>query len=254
MKVLIIEDESKAARELAKILLRLDDTIAVVSIIVSIEHALLWFKSNPQPDLIFSDVQLADGLCFDIYKEIQIECPIIFCTAFDEFMTDAFETNAISYLLKPINEDQVEKALYKFKTLKQSFQKNENQNKISNLIDQLKSPFKKSLLLNQKEKIIPVQVKDIAYIFLEKNAVNITSFNGQRFYMTMPLDEMERLLDPFLFFRANRQFLVNRNAIQSVERYFARKLIVRLSMNTPETIIVSKARTTEFLKWLEGNY
>jgi two-component system response regulator LytT len=142
MKVLIIEDEAKATKQLVDIIAKIDDTIQVIGSIVSIEHALLWFKNNEHPNLILSDIQLADGLSFEIYKHVQIQCPIIFCTAFDEYMLEAFESNAISYILKPITIDKVEKALEKFNNLKATFQKEENQSNLSNLINQLKRTYK----------------------------------------------------------------------------------------------------------------
>lgn len=253
MKILIIEDEIKTAKQLVSIITEIDDTIQVINNIVSIEHAVQWLKTNSQPNLILSDIQLADGLSFEIFKQIHIQCPIIFCTAFDEYMLEAFETNAISYLLKPITKDKVEKALDKFNTLKSTFQEDKNRLNISNLISQLKNPYKTTLLLNQKEKIIPTQVNDIAFIYLDKTMVDITTINNQHFYLTTPLDEMEKTLDPSVFYRANRQFLINRSAIINVERYFARKLVIKTNIKAQETIIVSKAKASDFLRWLEGN-
>lgn len=252
MRILIIEDEIKTAKQLASIITEIDDTIFVIDNIVSIEHAVQWLKSNSHPNLIISDIQLADGLSFEIFKQVQLQSPIIFCTAYDEYMLEAFETNAISYLLKPITKNKVEKALEKFNNLKSTFQEDINQINISNLINSLKKPLKTTLLLNQKEKIIPVQVSDIAYIYLDKTLVEITTKENQHFYHTSTLDEMEKILDSRVFYRANRQFLINRNFIVSIERYFARKLVIKTIFKTKETIFVSKAKASDFLKWLEG--
>lgn len=137
MKVLIIEDEAKAVRELSTLLSYIDDDIQVIAALDSVEQALKWFSENDQPDLIFSDIQLADGICFDIYKQIQVHSPVIFCTAFDEYLMKAFDTNAISYLLKPITREKIEKALDKFHSLKLAFEKKQNVEKMNNLLQQL---------------------------------------------------------------------------------------------------------------------
>lgn len=251
--IIIIEDEAKAARELARILYSIDDTLQVLTILDSIEQAVDWFSKNEQPHLIFSDIQLADGLCFEIYNRVAITSPIIFCTAFDAYMMDAFDTNAISYLLKPITQEKVEKALDKYRQIKSIYaQSDENHAKLSKLLTQIQYNYKTALLVNQKEKIIPIQVKEIAFFYLDKTNVTITTLTNQKYFMTSAMDEIEKLLDPKLFYRANRQFLINRNAIANAERYFARKLVAKLSIPTPETIMVSKAKATDFLHWLEG--
>lgn len=251
--ILILEDEAKAARELARILTSIDDTLHVASIIDSVEQALEWFSKNEQPHLIFSDIQLADGLCFEIYDKITIKSPIIFCTAFDDYMMNAFETNAISYILKPITKEKVEKAIEKFELLKTIYSENgSGQNNFSNLLHQIKYNYKAALLVNQKEKIIPIQVKDIAFFYLDKTNVTITTLLNQKYFISSAMDEVERILDPLLFYRANRQYLINRNAVTNAERYFARKLIAKLTVPAPETIVISKAKATDFLHWLEG--
>ncbi len=252
INVLIIEDEAKAARELANMLTLIDDTINIITILDSIEQSLQWFSQNKQPDLIFSDIQLADGLCFEIYQKIQVKSPVIFCTAFDEFLMNAFDTNAVSYLLKPITKERIEKALDKFHSLRSAFEKEKNNTNLSELLQQLKFNYKTALLVNQLEKIIPIQVKDIAFFYLDKTMINITTLNNQKYYLSSALDDVEKMIDPAMFYRANRQFLINKNAIANAERFFARKLVARLKVDTPETIVVSKAKASEFLQWLEG--
>lgn len=251
-QILIIEDEAKAARELANMLKHIAGDIEVLAILDSVEQSLQWFTVNKHPDLIFSDIQLADGLCFDLYNKVNIQSPIIFCTAFDEYLMNAFDTNAVSYLLKPITREKVEKALDKFHALKSVFEKNEHNKGLSGLLHQLKHSYKSVLLVHQKEKIIPVQVKEIAFFYLDKTIVYITTLRHQKFYLTNTLEDLEHTLDPSLFYRANRQFIINKAAIANAERFFARKLIVKLVTDTPENLIVSKAKASEFLQWLEG--
>ena len=253
MRILIIEDETKAARELEKLLQEVDAAIEVVGKIDSVENACNWLANNEHPDVIFSDIQLADGLFFDIYQQIEIKSPVVFCTAFDMYMMDAFETNAISYLLKPINREKVEKALVKLESLKTAFAPEKSRLEINRLMQQLKQPYKKALLVSQGEKIIPINVNDIACFYVDKMIVVITTLSNIEYLLSATLDEVEKIVDPALFFRANRQFIVHRNAIISAERHFARKLVVRLSCKTKESIMVSKAKAQEFLDWLQGD-
>lgn len=252
MNVLIIEDEIKAARELEKILLALDERIVVVGILDSVESAISYLKSSQMPDLIFSDIQLTDGVCFDIYNSIQVKSPIIFCTAFDEYMAEAFNTNAVSYILKPTTVEKVEAALLKYQKMKSVFEPTQAARVIDTLGRQLKYTFKTGLLVEQREKIIPLQVKDIAFFYLDKTIVRITTMNQQQYLIRSSLDELERTTDPDLFYRANRQFLINKKVIMNAERFFSRKLIAKLNVPTPEVIVVSKAKASEFLHWLEG--
>lgn len=249
MKVIIIEDEAKASRELKKMLQAIDDTIEVAAILESVKQAMEWLAANPSPDLILSDIQLADGLSFDIYQQVNITSPVIFCTAFDEYLMNAFDTNAVSYLLKPITIEKLEKALDKYKNLKSAFSP---QQSMGNLLQSLRLQYKTALLVYLKEKIIPVPVKDMAYVYLEHTVPQIVTLTNQKYSISATMDDLEKVLDPALFYRANRQFLINRNAIANVERFFARKLVARMTVPSPENILVSKAKVTEFLQWLEG--
>lgn len=251
-RILIIEDEAKTARELANMLGHIDDTIHILAILDSVEQSLQWLANNPQPDLIFSDIQLADGQCFDIYRQTTVSSPIIFCTAFDEYLMHAFDTNAVSYLLKPVTREKLEKALDKFQAFKSAFRKEHTPANLPGLLQQLQSGYKTALLVYEKEKIIPIQVKDIAYFHLDKTTLNITTLSSQKYYLSSTLEELEQMIDPSLFFRANRQFLINKSAVASAERFFARKLVARLLVDTPEVIVISKAKSPEFLKWLQG--
>ncbi|MFC6099997.1 LytR/AlgR family response regulator transcription factor [Olivibacter domesticus] len=252
MKILIIEDEINAAKELERILLNQDTTHEVLAILDSVEASIDFLERKNPPDLIFSDIQLADGMCFEIYREVPVKSPIIFCTAYDEYMLDALETNAVSYILKPITEEAVAKAIEKFKRLKSAFEPAATTRSIEKLGQQLKYTYKKTLLVEQREKIIPLPVSDIAYLYLEHAVIKIATLKGQQYFITSTLDELERMLDPESFYRANRQFIINRLAIASIERFFSRKLISKLVVETPETIVISKANSSDFLRWLEG--
>ena len=248
MNILIIEDEIKASKGLIKTLAAIDDTIRIVAVLESVKDSLKWFGENEQPDLIFSDIQLSDGLCFDIYQNVKITSPIIFCTAFDEYLMDAFDTCAISYLLKPISKEKIEEALAKYKTMQSTFQDNH----IEKLLSQIKPTYKTTLLVNFKDKITPIQTQDIAFFYWDESLLTLTTMKNHKYYYSASVDEMERLLDPNLFYRATRQYLINRHAILNAERYLARKIAVKLSVDVPETIVIGKTKMTDFLKWLEG--
>jgi two-component system response regulator LytT len=253
MKILIIEDELNAARELEKILLNLDSSNTVLAILDSVEASIAFLKGNILPDLIFSDIQLADGMCFEIYREVLVIKPIIFCTAYDEYMLEAFETSALSYLLKPITEQAVAKAIEKYHGLKSAFEPIVATRSVQQLGLQLKYAYKKTILVEQRENIIPLPVNDIAYVYLENAILQIVTNKNHQYFITTTLDEMERILDPEVFYRANRQFMINRLAIINVERFFSRKLIAKLSVKAPETIVISKANASDFLRWLEDS-
>lgn len=250
--IIIIEDEAKAARELAGILKSIDESINVLTILDSVEQSLEWFKQNEQPDLIFSDIQLADGLCFDIYDQVHIKSPIVFCTAFDDYLMNAFETNAVSYLLKPITIEKVEKAWDKFNALRNVFDKDDSTKNLQNLLQQVRYKYKTALLVSLRDKIIPIQVKDIAFFYFENKAVTIRTNTNQKYALSSTLDDLEKVLDPVMFYRANRQFIINKGSLINAERFFARKLVAKLQVDTPETIIISKAKASEFLSWIES--
>jgi two-component system, LytTR family, response regulator LytT len=252
MKILIIEDEINSAKALERILIGLNDSNIVLATFGSVEDSIAFLSGGNLPDLIFSDIQLSDGMCFEIFREVPLKTPVIFCTAYDEYMLEAFETNAVSYLLKPITEQAVGKAIEKYQQMKLAFEPVSASHSIEKLGERLKYIYKKTLLVEQGENIIPLPVKDIAYLYLKNTVVEIGTIKNERHFMPSTLDELGRSLDPELFYRANRQFMINRQAIVSVERFFSRKLIAKLVAHTPETVVISKANSSDFLRWLEG--
>ncbi|MBS1665204.1 MAG: response regulator transcription factor [Bacteroidetes bacterium] len=253
MRVLIIEDERKAARELQFLILSLRPEWTIVDILPSAGDAIKWLDANKPPDLLFSDIQLADADCFQIFKKVKVTCPVIFCTAYDEYAIRAFETNSIDYLLKPVDRTRLEKSLSKLDTLRSALTTPQPSPglDIAALIDSLKAPIPKTILVHHKEKIIPISYSDIAFFYYSQGTVTIRLDSGPSYHITQPIDEIEAASDPRLFYRANRQFLINRHSIRSIEKFFARKLVVRLNVETPETLVVSKAKAGDFLSWLE---
>lgn len=246
MKVLIIEDEPKAAQELKRLIECLRPEIHILAMTGSVEETLHWMNLNPAPDLIFSDIQLADGMSFDIFRQCPIACPVIFCTAFDEYAITAFETNGIDYLLKPIEQHKLERSLAKYKQFREMFNYN---NQLRQVLERLSQQYVRTLLIHHKEKIIPVSTDDISYLHLENGIVYI-QLDQHQYSTSYNLDELERILDPEQFFRANRQFIIHRKAVLNMEQYFSRKLLLRLKVPTPEPIIISKGKASTFLSWL----
>lgn len=254
MKVLIIEDERKPAQELKQLLIKLRPEWLVLDIIPGAEDAIEWFAANPMPDLIFSDIQLADATSFRIFEQVKPTCPIIFCTAYDEYAIKAFETNGIDYLLKPIDGTKLEKSLEKLARFENMFGAADTNgyDLVSQLIGKMKANSNKTLLVHYKEKIIPLKYSEVAYFYYQQGIVITKLHNGQQYFLAKTIDELETLANPDDFFRANRQCLLSRNAIKSVERFFGRKLVAHLHTDVPEPIVVSKAKSGAFLLWLEG--
>lgn len=257
MNILIIEDESKTAKSLMEILHEIDDTINIIGVIDSIEQGVEWFNKNSVlPELIFSDIELADGVSFELLKKVKVDCPIIFCTAYNQYMVEAFETNAVSYILKPFNQEQIEKALGKYYEMKKVFSKQTipnyiNVEEILKLFNSSKKPYKSTLIINQGGRILPVRVDEVAYIYATNRQMQIMTTNNKEFSYSSTLDKIAEQLNPDDFFYANRQFIIARNSIQSIERYFNRKLVVKLNLKTPEQIIVSRLKVKGFLEWME---
>lgn len=248
MKIVIIEDEPKTASNLQKILQSIDNQFYILEIIDSVETGLAYFEEIGFPDLIFSDIQIADGLSFEIFDAKIPTCPVIFCTAYDQYALQAFKANGIDYLLKPFSELDVKKSIEKYQKLRQSETTNES---LKELFSQLQKPRKQSILVNYRERIIPINFQQIAYFYSSQHTT-IIWFEGKELVINYTLEELEKMVDSANFYRANRQFIINRAFVREIEQYFARKLVVQLAHPTPETIVVSKAKASDFLRWLEG--
>lgn len=250
MKALIVEDELIASQNLQRILQQLAEDIQILAILQSVEETIEWFRSNPQPDVLFLDIHLADGASFAIFDEITINCPIIFTTAYDEYALKAFEVNSIDYLLKPINQKNLERALNKLRTLTAN-NEHVNNELITKLIANFKvnnKSYKSGFLIPYKDKFIPLQVSKIDFFYTENKMVTIMS-EEQMYHLDTSLEDIASQLDPQLFFRANRQFIVARKAIKDISVWFGSKVSINLFVSAPEKIIVSKARVSEFKTW-----
>ncbi len=250
MKIVIIEDEKLTANHLAKTIIFIQEEAQIVSILTSVEDGIEYFKNQPKIDLIFSDIELGDGLSFEIFEQVQVQVPIIFCTAYSQYALDAFKTTGIDYLLKPFDNNSIEKALQKYNLLKvNSESQTQNLESLMNLFSKNNSSNnKKSILIHQGDKIIPINISEIALFYIEDAYTFAYTFNGQKHILNQNLDVLEKNF--LTFFRANRQFLISREAVKDASQYFHRKILINLKFSFSEQIIVGKLKVTAFLEWL----
>ncbi len=254
LKVLIIEDEQGAYDNLTRFLKRIDPTIHVLDWLKSVDTSVEWLQNNDFPDLIFQDIQLSDGNSFDIFNEVDVTCPIIFTTAYDQYALKAFELHSIDYLLKPISKARLEKALDKFHQMHQAKPNNSLQDlsAITQLIQQVqqKDNYKDRFLVKKASQLISIPVEKIAFFYVDEITV-LTTLDNKKFTVNYSLDKLEALLNPKDFFRLNRKIIAQYPAIDHSVRYSDTKLKVNLKPVPPFEIIISKEKATKFKAWLE---
>ena len=251
MKAVIIEDEKIAADLLKNLICQLDENIEVVAMLQTVEDSVEWFDNNQHPDILFVDIHLADGSSFSIFEKTDVKCPIVFTTAYDEYALKAFEVNSIDYLLKPINKDDLQRALNKYKNLKGEESEFDYKSFASRFLKSAEkvNNYQEYFLVPERDKLIPLAAKDIAYIYIDLKLIKAVSHSGKVYYLNQNLDEMMNQLNPKMFFRANRQYIVAHDAIKDISIWFGNKISLNLTIPTEEKIIVSKARVSEFKNW-----
>lgn len=251
MKIVIIEDERLTATDLQQTLKQIDPSLEIISIIHSVKEGLVYFSENEKPDLIFSDIRLGDGLSFEILNELQI--PVIFCTAYDEYALNAFNANGIGYILKPFTEDSVKEALLKYKKLVGTGQQEivRQYEALKNMFSFATKPKISSLLIHHKDIVLPIRIVDVAMVYLKNNIVHICTFDLKFYYPNKSLDELEQLMGE-QFFRVNRQYLVNRKAVTHASSLLSRKVSLSISVPHDEMITISREKAPQFLKWLQA--
>lgn len=251
MNIIIIEDELRTAKSLENIILSIRPGSKIIGRYQSIEGAVKALSQQEQPDLIFMDIQLADGLCFEIFKQVKISSPVVFCTAFDEYSLEAFKRNGVDYVLKPFSKDDIQSAFEKVDGLQNFFQQKVVPD-ISNLLAKLSLPAgKESFLVFKGQKYTTVKTENIAFFYIHNDSSTIMCFDQQEFVLGQSLDQITALVSAKQFFRVNRQYLVNFKAIKEIEHYFLRKLFVRLVIETPNKLLINKEKTPAFLSWME---
>ncbi|WP_020595518.1 LytR/AlgR family response regulator transcription factor [Spirosoma panaciterrae] len=265
MNILIVEDEAVAARQLKAMLSRAGDDIVVLAVLDSIETTVAYLRNAPRPDLILLDIELSDGQSFAIFSQVSVTSPIIFTTAYDEYALRAFEVNSVDYLLKPIDEASLTKALDKFRQLRQTYggihpnQLSSTSNLLTPIeelvrqINQYQHPtnlFRDRFLVHMGQRLVPLEVAEVAYFFSANKLTYLKTQSDKQYAIDYSLDELEQSLDPRQFYRANRQFIVSHKAVQKVHFYFTSKLKVDLSPSSDEDVIISREKAMAFRRWL----
>jgi len=249
MNTIIIEDENLTALRLEGMLKKCDPNIRVLAMLPSVAEAVQWLRQNDSPDLVFMDIHLEDDLCFKIFELAPLTSPVIFTTAYDEYMIKAFKVNSIDYLLKPVNLVELMAALDKYKALKEQFSKPDF-NTLLQYIGQRAPEYKTRFMITVGTKIRSIETTEIAYFYSDEKITFLVTREGQHLPIDFSLDKLVTLLDPKLFFRASRQFLVGFSSIQSVLTHFKGKLKLDLTPKARHEVFVSGDRMTDFKEWL----
>ena len=250
MKVVIVEDEKPAADKLKKALNKAGPSLEVVAVLDSVKSSVEWLNQNALPDLFFMDIELGDGLSFKIFENINISSPVIFCTAFDEYWQEAFEHNSIDYLLKPVKQEKLEIALNKYDKLKNHFAASFKQ-----LQQWQQQPgangYKKRFLVKRGSDYASIKTEDIAYFYATHKVVCLVDQKNQKFILDLSLADIEKQVDPHLFYRVNRKYLVQQSAIKKIKSYPKSKLQLEVEPAVSEEIIVSQENVTAFKEWMD---
>jgi two-component system, LytTR family, response regulator LytT len=252
MKVLIIEDEELAVKKLEKILAGMEIPIQVVGVSDSIESSVAWLKSNPAPDLILMDIELADGQSFEIFNCTEVTSPVIFTTSYDEYALKAFKVNSVDYLLKPIQKEELQAALDKFTKTQGKARPDVN---MDNLVEALSQKlqtkeYRKRFLVKHAQKLLSLEVGDIAYFYSDGRVNFFKTKDNRRIIIDYTLDELEEMLDPGAFFRISRSFLISIACVEKIDDYFGNRLILNLKPQNDKEALVSREKVADFKSWM----
>ncbi|WP_258101997.1 LytR/AlgR family response regulator transcription factor [Marinoscillum pacificum] len=253
LKVVIIEDEAPAFRRLQKILEEAEPDVEIVEVLDSVEEAVNWISKHEAPDLYFMDIQLSDGISFEIFEKVRIMSPVIFTTAFDEYMLKAFKVNSVDYLLKPIKSEDLKNSLVKLNGLKTHFTSSSTD--LHEVVKQIRMDtveYKSRFLIKLGDKMIAVETNQISYFQTRNGVVHMTTKGSRNYFMDQTLDELETVLNPSKFYRANRQFIVSFDAIHTVHKYHKGKLLVEVTPKSKDEVVVSAEKATKFKQWLDS--
>lgn len=252
MNILIIEDEALAARRLKMMVAEMDPTFRIAAMLDSVRKSVQWLKENPSPDAILMDIELSDGKSFDIFEKTTVQCPVIFITAYDEYAIRAFKVNSIDYLLKPVKQEELKRSIEKLRQLRQTYSQSKQDTHIQTLLQELqkRTSFRERLLIKQGDKLIPIEINDIAFFFAKDKSNFVRTKEQRDFIIDQTLDEVEASVDPGKFFRANRQYIISNSSIDKVHLWFGSKLKVDLKPKSDDEVIVSREKATMMRRWL----
>lgn len=249
MKVLIFEDEKHTASRLEKLLLKYDSSIEILAVIASVQDGIVWFEQNEAPDLVFQDILLNDGSCFEIFEAVEVRVPIIFTTAYNEYALQSFKLNSIDYVVKPYDFDDIKKALDKFHRMKDVFA-SFDVDLLKDLVRQQNPNFKKRFLVKVGDKFQSLKSDDVAWFVYDTGVTFAFTFGGNRFPIDYSIDQLTSVIDSEKFFRINRKYLINSESIQSIHTWFNSRLKLHVLPKAEEDIIVSRERVRGFKVWL----
>jgi DNA-binding LytR/AlgR family response regulator len=251
MTTLIIEDEQPAARRLTRLLTDADPTIQIGPVLESVSDAVTYLQTSPHPDLLFSDIQLSDGLSFEVFRQIEPRCPIIFTTAYDEYAVQAFKLNSLDYLLKPIIPRELEAALTKFRKATGSAPLAAlDYGQLVQALNQSQRTYRQRFLVTYRDTYQTISTRDVAYFYSENKITRLVCPDTKWFPIPETLEELTDQLDPRLFFRASRQCIVSVESIAAIHKHFNGRLKLELTPSAPEEVFVSRERAEELKLWL----
>ena len=255
MKIAIIEDEPIIAESLKLILMEIDSSISVMKILSSVKGSVEWLRLNQSScDLLFMDINLTDGLSFEIFNQIESNTPIVFVTAFDQYALDAFTVNGVDYILKPFDKTKIKQSLEKIKSLTQTGLNSVTTESLQHLLEVVTSKTitnkRKSYLVYHQDKLIPLAVEDISWFYKSNQVTYACTISNKKYVIDDALDKIQNEVSSVNFYRANRQFIISKNAIENISIYFNGRLIINILPKPDEKIIVSKAKSNDFKNWL----
>lgn len=252
MKIFIVEDEELAVKKLKKTLQTVDEDATVVGEADSIKSSVNWLENNPDPDLILMDIELADGQSFEIFNQTQVKSPVIFITSYDEYALKAFKVNSIDYLLKPVQKEDLEVALDKYRTMKKVYAPEAPKQAIDfdGLVKELQQKlqlkeYRKRFLVKHAQKLVSVETDEIAYFFSDGRLNFFKTYDNRKFVVDYTMDELAEMLDPDKYYRISRSYFISVNSVEQIHDYFGNRLLLYLKPNAEKEAIVSREKVTE---------
>jgi two-component system response regulator LytT len=259
MRILIVEDEELAVKKLQKTLAAVDANASVIGVTDSIKATVDWLQTNQQPDLILMDIELADGQSFEVFNLTEVKSPVIFTTSYDEYALKAFKVNSVDYLLKPVQKEELQAALQKYKNLHATAKANDGNGKsdinLESLVRELQQKlqpkeFRKRFLVKHAQKLVSVEIEEIAYFYSDGRLNFFKTSDNKKYVVDYTMDELEDMLDPEKYFRISRSFYVSVSSIDKIDDYFGNRLILQLKPSVDKEALVSREKVTEFKKWM----
>jgi len=256
MNILIVEDEDLAVKKIQKTLGNVDPEAKVVGITDSITATVDWLNNNPAPDLILMDIELSDGQSFEIFSRVEVKSAVVFTTSYDEYALKAFKVNSIDYLLKPIQKEDLDSALQKYRQLKSLYASGKGSEfNVENLVKELRQKlqpkeYRKRFLVKHAQKLVSIEVEEIAYFFSDGRLNFFKTYDNKKFVVDYTMDELENMLDPERYFRISRSFYIAVDSVDQIHDYFGNRLLLQLKPAVDKEAIVSREKVAEFKKWM----